>query len=190
MRSLREARAVVLADVARAARAVGLSWDASAVSRIETGARQLTLDEFLTLPRIMTAALCEPTTLVTLLADGTGSLSETWALLAEPGVAHLAVEAIPDLARKAVECSKRAAETQGGDTDLYDRAAELGVTPEALSDAMTELWDVRSLRAERERRLRESDTDLSQPTRARTARGHLTRQLMAELRHHLAENGQ
>ena len=67
MRRIRESRAKVLHDVATAARDLGLTWDPSAVSSIETGKRDLTLEEFLALPLVMTLALNEIVTLADLL---------------------------------------------------------------------------------------------------------------------------
>src|SRR5215217_2388487 len=67
MRRIREERSKVLHDVASAARELGLTWDASAVSRIETGKRDLTLEEFLAVPLIMTVALNDTVTMADLL---------------------------------------------------------------------------------------------------------------------------
>ncbi|WP_449064792.1 helix-turn-helix domain-containing protein [Planomonospora algeriensis] len=210
IRRLREARGKVLRDVSEAARAFGMTWDPSAVSRIETGRRDLTIEELLALPRVLTLALDEPVTLVDLLPtleDGYTvssfgrrvSLTHVIELLAEPGFAwfHQPVQhKVREIISEWVTEEKRKAQLEraGGDAEetyeeLQALADELGVGTGNLMLAYRDLWGpfAGSVSGERERRLLESGADLSQPTKVRTLRGHITRQLMAELRDYFAE---
>lgn len=53
MRRIRRERGVLQEDVAMAARWVGVMWSSTTVAQIESGTRQLSLDEFLLLPLIL-----------------------------------------------------------------------------------------------------------------------------------------
>jgi transcriptional regulator with XRE-family HTH domain len=53
MRRIRRDRGVLQEDVAMAARWVGVMWSSTTVAQIESGVRQLSLDEFLLLPLIL-----------------------------------------------------------------------------------------------------------------------------------------
>jgi transcriptional regulator with XRE-family HTH domain len=53
MRRIRHERGVLQEDVAMAARWVGVMWSSTTVAQIESGTRQLSLDEFLLLPLIL-----------------------------------------------------------------------------------------------------------------------------------------
>ncbi|MEV0994809.1 helix-turn-helix transcriptional regulator [Nonomuraea sp. NPDC050202] len=204
IRRLREAKGKVLRDVAEAARTFGVKWDASAVSRIETGRRDLTVEELLALPHVLTLALDEPVTLRDLLPDGEPMqvtsfdrkipASRLQQLLAEPGLAWFNVrghERVTEGVKEWLTEDKRKAQLQRGGvagTESYEElqalADELGVGNGNLLLAYRDLWGefTGSMAQERERRLLESGADLSQPTKVRTLRGHITRQLMAELR--------
>ncbi|MFI6496663.1 helix-turn-helix domain-containing protein [Nonomuraea typhae] len=203
IRRLREARSKGVREVAAAARAFGVKWDASAVSRIETGRRDLTVEELLALPRVLTLVLDEPVTLVDLLPDGERclltsfdrpvSLTRIQQLLAEPGLVWLNVQGadrLSEVVREKLTEDKRKAqlESAGQDTgesyeELQALADKLGVSTGNLLLAYRDLWGLTgSLAQERERRLLESGVELSQPTKVRTLRGHITRQLMTELR--------
>ena len=209
MRRLREDRAVVLRDVANAARDLGLSWDASAVSRIETGRRELSLEEFLALPLVMTLALDETVTMVDLLQvdaeedhllrsfGRNASTVYVTPMLAEPFLAFRGKSKVGEIAsgivREWLDEEKRKAqiarepdEERSAARDMQSVADEFGVSLSSVFEAYNELWDAASLGSERERRLLESGANLSNPTSVRTLRGHLTRQLMAELRDYFA----
>jgi hypothetical protein len=60
-------RPALFGELPEGGRRVLPGWDASAVSRIETGRRGLDLEEFLALPIVLTLALNEPVTLTDLL---------------------------------------------------------------------------------------------------------------------------
>ena len=68
-------------------------------------------------------------------------------------------------------------------------AARLGITPRQVALQAVKLWD-RTLTAERETRLRDSlgDTPGNDARSLRTTRGHITRQLIAQLTHAIAED--
>jgi hypothetical protein len=206
MRRIRESRAKVLHDVATAARDLGLTWDPSAVSRIETGKRDMTLEEFLALPLVMTLALNEIVTLADLLeADVEDelllssfgrftSLYYVRPMLAEPflkwiGREKQAAERVRDWLndqKRRAQVAREPDEERTVAREMQSVADEFGVSLSSVVEAYNELWDAVSLGGERERRLLKSGAALSSPTSARTVRGHLTRQLMAELRDYFA----
>jgi hypothetical protein len=210
MRRLRESRAKVLHDVASAARDLGLTWDASAVSRIETGRRDLTLDEFLALPLVMTLALNDTVTMVDLLQvdidrdvfvksfERTPSILNVLAMLAEPYVAFVKPQyadkpgesARPYLeaAKVSAQVAREPAEERSSYREMQALADEFDVRVKEVMAACSALWGEHTLSpsGERERRLRNSGADLSNPASVRTLRGHITRQLTAELRDHFA----
>ena len=68
-------------------------------------------------------------------------------------------------------------------------AARLGITPRSIAVQAVRLWD-RTLTVERDARLRErlGDTPDDSAGSLRTTRGHITRQLIAQLTHAIAEN--
>jgi hypothetical protein len=214
MRRTREERAKVLHDVASAAREMGLTWDASAVSRIETGKRDLSLEEFLALPLIMTLALNETVTMVDLMMSGEADellylknfnreigIIDVLPMLAEPfvvmgehdmqlegGTLSEVVRHFLDRDKRKIQKQRQPAEDPDSLRELRDLADELGARPGEVMDAIKTLWGEYSitLSSVRERKLLESGEDLSNPNRVRTLRGHLTRQLTAELRGYFA----
>jgi hypothetical protein len=210
MRRVRETNAKVLYDVAAAARDLGLTWDASAVSRIETGKRDLTLEEFLALPLVLTLALNEIVSLVDLLemndeqALNIKSFNQDtfviplFAMLAEPWFASpfkADGNIVRDTIREHLQTKKIKAqiarepdEERSLLRELRAIAEDLGVKPGEVMDACKALWGEHTILPadERERRLRDSGADLSSPTTVRTLRGHISRQLMAELRDYFA----
>lgn len=211
MRQIREEHGIVLADVSRAARDLGLTWDPSAVSRLETGKRALTVEELIALPLIMTLAINQTVTLVQLLdgleirsfADnfGRGIIGiHVLAMLAEPALAaRIPPENVSEIASRVLDEDKRTMQLKRANTEersafreLQAVADELGVSAADVSRAAEDLWGkfTMSPSRERERRLIESGADLSQPTRVRTLRGHITRQLMVELHEYFETRNQ
>ena len=67
-------------------------------------------------------------------------------------------------------------------------ARRLGVTPAEVAVVSRALWD-RSLTEERERRLSETDEAKAPVRSLRGYRGHITRQLIRDMRSYLLENG-
>jgi hypothetical protein len=208
MRRVREEHAVVLADVARAAREVGVPWDPSSLSKIETGKRDFTFEEFAKLPLILTVACNDVVTFADLLPfdpdRDTTVINLVW-LLAEPFLNAYAPEGmgVPKYNRKHLDDEKREiqkARVPTEDAKAYEEseniAAELGVPGWDVRRALVNLADLRhegcarwrnpSLRYEREQRLLDSGEDLSDPNHVRALRGNITRQLMRELRDEIA----
>lgn len=215
MRRVRIREGKVLADVAAAAQELGIPWDAAAVSRIETGKRSLSLDEYLMLPRVLSLTLGRPVVLGELLvpvaeADEEADLlvsttdhrerlfvnliaptAHAWMVAAGRSrvtAAALSEEVSADLDDDTRRTLLARSPVDGGTTleGLRELAGNLGVTPYDVLGAAGELWGAVTLEQERERRLLASGEDLSNPTRLRTVRGHLTRTLTQELREHFA----
>jgi hypothetical protein len=130
-------------------------------------------------------------------AIGTNILP-VFAMLAEPFTTFVKPEYIPgDIIRKDLDEEKVKAqiarepdEERGTYREMQAVADELGVRVDDLMKACEALWGeyVISPSSERERRLLASGADLSNPTSVRTVRGHITRQLMAELRDYFASH--
>lgn len=209
MRRLREARVKPLQDVAEAAKELGVGWDRSTISRIETGKRELTVDECVALPRVLSLAFGEAITLADLLTpagdpaiakfDSFGwqlPLGEALYALAEPlftvfdlSPYESAKKHVCDTAATVLELRMRQAQVSREETERLTReqeiaavARELGATEAEVRAAYTKLWGGSSLRRTREVVLTLSEGALSNPARVRTMRGHATRQLMDELR--------
>lgn len=200
MRRLREQHARVLADVAAASRRLGVTfkWDASAVSRIETGRRVLTIDEVCRLPAVMTLALDRPVDLVDLLADVDGvPLDPERGILGLPFLHHdlsripaasaliqVIVAALDKWQGRPTREAQEARLEQPGDVWTFAIARELDTDADALRAAIAEMgWS--SFDGERERRLQATATDMGNAAHVRTLRGHIRRQLIRELRERL-----
>lgn len=209
MKALREAAGVRQDDVATAARACGLSWGRSTVAMLESGKRRLDPEELLLLPVVLQVAQVGSFPLVQLLAgddDMVHLTAEAAATRAEletlldpaggpaaldlqgwkmPGVLSGAqvMEAAAERARwrrrgltaEQVEVATREA---AGEAERV-AARKLGVTPYEVAVAARKLWG-RSLSAVRDERAAAGADEL--PTDSlRAMRGHVTRQLLAEL---------
>ncbi len=154
------------------ARDCGLGWDRATVAAIETGRRELTLTEGFFLPHVLREVIGHEVAVWELLdEDAKVAIGpETWmsgkhvryALGADnPKAEWLAIEPViwpTDAERKA--------------------AIRLGVTPKAVMLRGLRLWG-RRLDAERDQRLGDTSQVPARTVQAR--RGHLTRQLIAEL---------
>jgi transcriptional regulator with XRE-family HTH domain len=202
MRRIRETRGKTQLDVADAARAIGPAWTTTVVSRIEGGRRDLTLEEFLALPLVLTLALNQSVTLVDLLSTvdehpyvssygRRGHITDVQALLAEPGVLALRISMIPDHVRDTLDRGRRQAQIaqalngDGPPAGTEAIAAKLGITLPELAKACEALWDQPTIEAECEHRLLTSGVDLSNAPKTRLLAEHITRQLMTELNEHL-----
>jgi transcriptional regulator with XRE-family HTH domain len=188
-------------DIAAAAREEGFDWTRGAYSMIEGGRRRLTLEELFALPTILFAAGVSVTTLGDLVGDEAVALSVLAGIQAHDLKSGLAGIGHADLVR--VEAGRDSLALQArGDTEMK-AARALGVTPLAVATAAQRLWK-RSVTAERDRRIqqealrhhslplqpkRSPDGSMVQrfrvdiPARILQAkRGHVTRQLLVELR--------
>jgi hypothetical protein len=214
MRRERQRRGKTLGDVGVAAGAVGITWDPSAVSRIELDLRILDIEEFAALPVIMTLALGEPITYADLfnldgVEDGdaivaVGRLApwlaetqravwpgEEWDRLREFVVHDVGVAA------REVQAAAEPDEETSTLEEIQGFADRLDMPVAAVMDAIHDLvemplpdgWVHHSPRAEREHRLAGRGEDLSQVGRIRVLRGHITRELEREIAEKLKEQG-
>jgi len=190
LRREREDRGLTAADVALlAVDRLGLGWDRSTVTRIELGQRQLLAGELVLL------AVLHDVPVVDLLPDERCELSP--AVSAVPAAAAKTVEwrqqvALTDTAtstdtlsvlRTAATAAATLSVTKHQADDATVKAAHrLGVDPAAVSVAAVRLWG-RGLTAERDRRV-EAMPGESPQSRGRR-RGHVTRELVEDLRRSL-----
>jgi hypothetical protein len=204
MKEARQRQGLRQEDAAARARAYGLAtWIRGTVAQAEVGARRLGLEEVLVL------ALAYETSLAELIAGDDDQLVELTPearLSAGSLRAMLSGDrAVPrDLSTKAVDISARRGAhgrfpdvlaeagrfgigehillehslAEVSDTERY-AARKLGTTSERISEAALRRWG-RTLAQERDRRLGERADDAS-PRSRQALRGHITRELMAEL---------
>jgi hypothetical protein len=166
-------------DVARAAQRLGFDWGRSSVAAIEAGERDLSGAELLALPYILDEAIR-----VAVPGARIGyrvSLAE----LLRPGRTEvLALSDTLTMTRKQVdgwlegahpELNPRRLDTETVGEAEQKAARSLGVTVSTLSSMTNKAWG-HSLTVERDARLADRD-DVTPQTR-----GHVTRQLVSELR--------
>lgn len=206
LKRIREASGRRQDDVAAEARRLGLTWTRSTVAALETGRRELKIEELVALPVILGSALGKPVTALDLYACGDAiSLTPAVALstqelaralsgqrvsvrwLVDEERQRLIDEELPELAdilsgfddatvERALVAGRGEAEAKA--------AGSLGVLPGLVGAVAVHLWG-RSLSDERDARAG-SDGD-ARSLQAR--RGHATRALLAELRDELARRG-
>lgn len=208
--------------VADIAQQVGLDWTRATVASIETGRRNLTLEETVLLPVIFSMLLGRPVSLsgelippeeIELVEGVTAAglwVLETlrgvppygleedaqgWVVpFADPDAAgtiprHRAsrAEFVRDRAALRIDAGVMDRERARVDNEAEDKAARrLGVPVEVLREASEQLWH-RRLTDEREARLeaRLTETGEATPRSLQAVRGHVTRELLDELRHTL-----
>jgi transcriptional regulator with XRE-family HTH domain len=194
LREVRQTSLMTQDHIARAARALGLSWGRSSVAQLESGRRRLSAEELFLLPGVVAVAadlagvpLIHPGRLadfVTPAANGRTQveLTDVVSLDASSVTALLDGDATAtDSARKAAASSIAAA---GVETEMERRlAAQHGLNVSELEEAAQVLWG-RSLYEERERRIEASGDARSD----QALRGHVTRALVAEILEHLGED--
>ncbi|WP_438312263.1 helix-turn-helix domain-containing protein [Streptomyces sp. HUAS TT3] len=209
MRQVREGNGRTAEDVAKSARHYGLSWHRPTVGQIEQGQRSLSAVELIMLPAIYSVPLNEllPDETVWLTSElGVygrevrrvlgGDYHPPYRALFAPGGWYLKGSSDQDPTETAVRVAKAAAElwrrnswpahaaaqhTQETPDEAEAKAAKrLGTTAHYVAYAARDTWG-RGLAAEREARLRERG-ELPEGKRAlQSARGHITRALVAEL---------
>ncbi len=181
LREVRELRKLTQDEVARAARAYGLrGWRRSTVTAVEAGLREISLQGELFL---LLCALEIP--LSDLLPIGSDRIELTsgfsirseqltqmltkkiYRLRAKP--AHITVKTYPAVMQVKADAA--------GETEKK-AAKVLGVKPVDVAKAARRLWGV-SLPEERDRRLESRDAS---PRTIQALRGHVTRELLEELR--------
>lgn len=218
LQRVREDKGRTAEDVARTAQQLGLPWHRPTVGHIERGRRALSAVELIMLPLIYGCPLGEllPEGTVWLTSKlGVydkevrrvlgGDYNPRYRALHLPGGWHLkgvsdksAEEDAEELARAVVRMTARspwppnalAHHVQERPDDAETKAAKrLGTTPHYVAYAARETWG-HGLAAEREARLRERG-DLPEGKRAlQSARGHITRTLIAELAPVIKEYGE
>jgi transcriptional regulator with XRE-family HTH domain len=196
LRGIREQHGARQDDLARAARAAGVRWTASSVASLETGRRALTIDETVRLPAILhqlgvpaaAASRTSGQSPLKVLADANDILivvcgrevvqdtGQRWEKsIAQIQAGERAVKAFPRVT-KDVMAAARADE----DGVLEQRIARrFKVDPLTVAVAARLCWG-RGLSEERDLRSAEAAAGVTRRV-AQTIRGHVTRQLVAEL---------
>ncbi len=193
MRSIRDTHGVTAEDVAAQARAHGLSWQRSTVASIEIGRRGLSVEEFVLLPAILTEALRQsggwdekqylP---IHVLLEALPSI-EMNERLTLPGDALQRVMDGGPLVVLLDESLESMASVLAPETERH-AARVLDVEPGAVLIAAVRIWG-HGLTEERDRRAAEQQPDDEARGSRRTRRGHITRQLIEELRAELEGTG-
>lgn len=200
MRRIRRERGVLQEDVAMAARWVGVMWSSTTVAQIESGTRQLSLDEFLLLPLILR---CKVSDLLAV-EDENQPIKLGFNTILDPeAVAELVsakgpqlrddqIPMLPGLEEKLDKKTKDAIEFSGLEPTLLSylkvregargeaerKAAQALKRPAVEITALAiRLWS-RSLTEERDARA-EAQTSEGKETRA--VRGHITRGLLEDI---------
>lgn len=166
----RETKGLTQEEVAVIVRMQGFTtWSRSSIAALETGRRDLSVSELLVMPWVM-AALGQPCSLEELLdADVSLRLNDD-------------VTVLPHRVSQVIR--KPEPRTDGfAFTDAERRLAwKLEVWPAIIVGQSRKLWDGRRLAEERDRRLAqvEGSDELDKNSR-QAKRGHITRELIAEL---------
>jgi transcriptional regulator with XRE-family HTH domain len=196
IRNIREASGARQDDVARAARAAGLSWTAASVAALETGRRSLAIDEVARLPlmlRRLGLALGWEDAAITITASPT-RVAVTVAgenFNHETGVNRLVGSARVTSHATGKLTVAETGSTQGGDHQSEAVLDEGGVLEQRIARrfkvdvrrvvaAARQRWG-RSISEERDRRTEGAPAGASKRA-LQTLRGHVTRELLAELR--------
>jgi len=169
LRRIREERGGRQEDISASLRALGLPWDRTAVASFEIGRRAVRLEE---------ALLCCVAYNVAL-ADILRAEPDTWLQIGGQRVSAGTVANIVAGGPTISVASKATA--IAGPSEAERRAAhQLGIAPLRLVIASEKAWG-RRLDAERDRRLKKTEPR-DDPAVQRALRGHITRQLVEELR--------
>lgn len=160
-------------DVAFTARHIGLAWTRATVTAIELGRRELTATEVLLLPVLLEEATKRPVPLWELVGKSAKVTISPEVWLSGTHVRYVLGEANP---HEEAVIGEPLADLP---TDAERKAAtRLGVTPETVVRRGPSRWGHR-LDDERDRRLGDTSEVSARTVQAR--RGHITRQLIAEL---------
>jgi len=206
MRRIRRERGVLQEDVAMAARWVGVMWSSTTVAQIESGTRQLSLDEFLLLPLILR---CKISDLIAVedknqpIKLGFNTILDPEAVteLVSPKGPQLRDDQIPMLPGLEEKLDPRIKEAisesgleptllsylkvrEGARGEAERKAAQTLKWPAVRITALAiRLWS-RSLTEERDARAEEL---ASEGKETRAVRGHITRQLLLEIQNEFYE---
>ena len=208
MRRIRTEGALLQEDVAMAARWVGLMWSSVTVTQIESGARQLNLDEVLLLPLVLRCSLKDllrtekDTDPIQLGYNTVLAASTVRQLVTEKGP-KLSPEEIPMLPRLEPKLDPKLVEVvrdavleptllsyllvrEGARGEAERKAAQaLKISAPLVTAYALRLWG-RSLTEERDGRAVEH---IAKGKELRAVRGHITRALLREItnEHHFRE---
>ncbi len=172
-------------DIAEEAQALGLAWTRATVAAVETGRRQLSANELILLPYVLSLATMEPVSL-TGLFEQADPVELTDSITVEGS--DVASYASGERARELIWATSDDKEP----TELERRlAARFGISVERLITKSVELWGkryaaVRDERVQAATRARGSDGPDSLAEVARL-RSHFARALVEELRLTLPE---
>jgi DNA-binding XRE family transcriptional regulator len=191
LKELREAAGLRQDDVAGLARRVGWEWTAATVAAIETGRREVSLAEFLSLPyigRMFPADRQQPRSLADFVGDA--PLGELVGVLLSPDILTSRGEVFHLLqGRESTEQSlysrgaseRRIKARQDTHLDAERKAARrLGVSTESVVRVSRRLWG-RTLTEERDERVARAGAAGAKKSTAQALRGHVTRELSSEL---------
>jgi len=186
IRRLREAAGVGQSAVAMYARQIHLPWTRATVAAIELGRKQLRLGELAVIPLVLhLAGVTDRCLLLVDLIPADDRLVDIW-----PGVrlplrnarTRLLIGDDKDIRPTAADPADNLRDVQACGDAEQKAALTLRVTPRAAVDAAYELWG-HSLSMERLLRLRaDAAAATATPSRLRALMGHVTRELLDELR--------
>lgn len=185
VRKVREQAGRSQDELAGAARRAGLDWTRAAVASLETGRRGLSAEELILLPTALSILTGQDYRLGDLLPDAwietpTGSSVHARSLrglLAGESVAE--ANLIPPWGRRVKGARLSDLEIQG--EAVRHVAAVLNVSPKEIAATARRLWR-HELTEERERRVVDRAGEGASPQTLRALRGHVTRELLDELR--------
>lgn len=203
LRTWREEAELTQSEVARAAGELGFSWRQSTVAAIENGRREVSLGEFLALPFIVnrlapnagggrflhlagllqgggTDVALSPDTWLHDPTNNLQGLVRSGIVGVEDGIPAGAVRPRPGVLKEIPERVEGVLEAEG------KAARSLAVSPMEIRAASHRVWG-RSLTDEREARLKGRVDDDASPRSLQAHRGHVTRELLAELEEVLPE---
>jgi hypothetical protein len=187
----REEAEISQSDVAMYAREIGLPWTRATIAAIELGRKQLSVGELLLMPLILKKARVTRE-LVALwdLIPAEDRRVEVWPglELSLPDARTLLAGGAETREIRPVNVGVDIRDLQARDTAEQKAAATLRVPARAIVDAAYDLWD-QSLSMERLQRLQRSSAASGATERRRQAlKGHITRELLNELRPRLKKS--
>jgi hypothetical protein len=187
----REEAEISQSGVAMCARQFGLPWTRATIAAIELGRKELTLGELLLMPLILKEAGVSraPLSLGDLIPTDDRPV-EVWPglQLSLPDARTLLTGGAETREIRPVNVGVDIRDLQACDTAEQKAASTLRVPARAIVDAAYALWD-QSLSMERRQRLQRSSAAPGATERRRQAlKGHITRELLDELRPRLKKS--
>jgi hypothetical protein len=186
VRSLREHDRITQEELAAAAQRLGFGWGRSTIAAIEAGDRDLSAEELLALPYMLSEASAQKipgiqaagTALFEVLRPGSREV------LALSDVLELTRGEAEEFIDKGAPALRVKHRSDAVVTEAERKAAaRLGIDVERLQTAALTLWG-HALPWERDRRVSEHRANAS-PRSLQALRGHITRELLTELAEHL-----